>query len=380
MKTGWKINGGDGSASGTIDVYLTEDKDILSKIKTSTNSGDVLGVNILHKENAVLQSGASSETITLPDSLPNGRYYAVTTLSTTEGISLAISAQSIDFINPNLPKKVDSVKIAYGGNGGIFVKVTDPENADYTHYLAEIVAEDGTVLENHIGQFEKGKNFVFGAEASLEPGKSYHVNIKTLREEYKKSGEEYKKHYYYGTDTVSSNTLNDFPATVLPELKEVKVNFDTTGEEINTNVNDVIIEYTFENDVFVEMDLNKSNVYAFGVDPNPKSDDFSYFKKDWKFVLDDLEDGDYVVDFTAYTKTKDHIKGSETGVENALFGFTVDTSAPVLSLAQKSIDRKLGDDDITVIFGANTVVADQNGKYLIEGITEKSAELMLKNN
>ena len=28
-------------------------KDILSKIKTSTNSGDVLGVNILHKENAV---------------------------------------------------------------------------------------------------------------------------------------------------------------------------------------------------------------------------------------------------------------------------------------------------------------------------------------
>ena len=65
VKTGWKINGGDGSASGTIDVYLTEDKDILSKIKTSTNSGDVLGVNILHKENAVLQSGAASETITL---------------------------------------------------------------------------------------------------------------------------------------------------------------------------------------------------------------------------------------------------------------------------------------------------------------------------
>ena len=49
----------------------------------------------------------------------------------------------------------------------------------------------------------------------------------------------------------------------------------------------------------------------------------------------------------------------------------------MLSLAQKSIDRKLGDDDITVIFGANTVVADQNGSYFIEGITEKSAELML---
>ena len=377
VTTGWNITGGDGSANGTIDVYLTEDKDILSKIKTSTNSGDVLGVNILHKENAALQSGAASETITLPDSLPNGKYYAVTTLSTTEGISLAISAQSIDFVNPNLPKKVSEVHIAYGGNGGIFVKVTDPEDADYTHYLAEIVAEDGTVLENHIGQFEKGANFIIGREALLEPGKSYHVNIKTLREEYKKSGEEYKKHYYYGTDTVSSNTINDFPATVLPELKEVKVNFDTAGEEINTNVNDVIIEYTFDNDVFVEMQFNGNKVYSFDIDADPTSPDFSYFKKKWTFVLDELEDGDYVVDFTAYTDKKDHIKGSETGVENAQLGFTVDTSAPVLSLAQKSIDRKLGDDDITVIFGANTVVADQNGSYTIEGITEKSAELML---
>ena len=376
VKTGWKINGGDGSAIGTIDVYLTEDKDILSKIKASTNSGDVLGVNILHKENAALQSGAASETITLPDSLPNGKYYAVTTLSTTDGISLAISAQSIDFVNPNLPKMVSDVKIAYGGNGGIFVKVTDPEDADYTHYLAEIVAEDGTVLENHIGQFEKGENFVFGKEASLEPGKSYHVNIKTLREEYKKSDEEYKNHYYYGMDTVSSNSLI-LPESNLPELKEVKVNLDTTGEEINTNVDDVIIEYTFENDVFVEMKLNGNKIYSFDIDADPTSPDFSYFKKDWKFVLDDLEDGDYVVDFTAYTDTKDHIKGSETDIENAQLGFTVDTSAPVLSLAQKSIDRKLGDDDITVIFGANTVIADQNGNYVIEGITEKSAELML---
>ena len=369
VTTGWKISGGE--ANGTVDVYLTEDKDILSKIQTSTNNGDVLGVNIFHKD--MLTSGTASETITLPDSLPNGKYYAVTTLSTTEGISLAISAQSIDFVNPNLPKSVDNVYIAYGGNGGIFVRVTDPENADYTHYLAEIVAEDGTVLENHIGQFEKGENFVFGAEASLEPGKKYKVNIKTLREEYKESDEEYKKHYYYGTESVSSDFLT-LPEMNLPILKEVKVNFDTSGEEINTSVDDVIIEYIFENDVFVEMEVNKNKVYAFGKDPDPSSPEFSYFKKEWKFVLDDLEDGDYVVDFTAYTDKKDHIKGSETDIENAQLGFTVDTSAPVLSLAQKSINR---DDGKTVIFGANTVVADENGSYTIEGITEKSAELML---
>ncbi len=373
---GRKINGGRADAIGTVDVYLIEDKDILSKIKTSNNSGDVLGVNILHKENVPLSTGVTTDNATLPDSLPNGKYYAVTTLSTTEGISLAISNQSIDFVNYNLPKKVDGVAIAYGGNGEIFVKVRDPEDADYTHYLAEIVAGDGTVLENNIGQFEKGESFVFGKEAMLEPGKDYSVKIKTLREEYKQSDEEYKTHYYYGTDLVSSEPLV-LPEENLPKLKNVKVNFDTSGEEINTSVRDVVIEYSFENDVFVEMEVNKSKVYAFGVDPDPSSPDFSYFKKDWKFVLDDLEDGDYVIDFTAYTDKKDHIKGSETGVENAQLGFTVDTSAPVLSLAQRSVDRKLGEDDITVIFGANTVTADQKGKYAIEGITEKSAKLTL---
>ena len=376
VTTGWKISGGNGSKTGTIDIYLTEDKDVLTKIKTSKNNGDVLGTNIFHKENAVLTSGAESQTVTLPDSLPDGKYYAVTTLSTTEGISLAISKTCIDFKNPNLPQKVDNVKIAYGGNGEIFVKVTDSENADYTHYLAETVANDNTVLENNIGQLEKGANFVFGKEASLETGKTYHVNVKTLREEYKESDNEYKTHYYYGTDVVSSNDLV-MPEQSVPKLENVKVNFDTSGDEINTNVKDVVIEYTFDSDVFAELDLNGSKVYAFGTDPNPNSADFSYFKKDWKFVLDDLEDGDYVVDFTAYTKTKDHIKGSETGVENGQFGFTIDTSAPVLSLAKKSVDRKMGTEDITVIFGTNTIVADENGSYTIEGITEKSANITL---
>ena len=382
VTAGWKINGAKGDKTGTIDVYLTKDKDVLSKIKTSKNNGDVLGTNILHKENVVLNSAAATEKITLSDSLPdtvgeNERYYAVITLTTTEGISLAVSNTGFKFKNSNLPKEVSDVKIAYGGNGEIFVKVTDPGDADYTHYLAEIVSEDGTALENNIGQFEKGANFVFGKEAALEAGKSYHVNIKTLREEYKKSDEEYKTHYYYGTATVSSNSLV-LPVTDMPKLKEVKVNFDTSGNEINTNVKDVVIEYVFENDVFMEMDLNGGKVYAFGVDPNPNDADFSYFRKNWKFVLDDLDDGDYVVNFTAYTSSKDHIKGSEiTDVENAYLGFTIDSSAPVLSLSQKSIDRKMGTDDITVVFGANTVIADENGKYTIEGITEKSAELML---
>ena len=340
-----------------------------------------MGVNIIHKTNAAVQSGKASETVVLPDALPSGKYYAVAVLSTTDGISLAVSDTAIDFVNTNLPQAVDGVKLSYGGNGELFVSVTDKADADYTHYLAEIVSDDGTTLENNIGQFEKGSNFVFGSQAGLTVGKKYHVNIKTLREEYKKSGEEYKTHYYYGEDTVTSNSII-LPEPVMPKLVSVKTNIDTSGEEINTNEKNVVIEYTFENDVFVEMSLNGSKVYAFGNDPSQEK---NYFRKDWKFVLDDLDDGDYVVDFTAYAKenepkttfSKDHIKGSQTDIKDAYFGFTVDTSAPVLSFAQNSVERKLGNDNISVIFGANTVIADEQGNYAIEGLTEKSAVLSL---
>ena len=215
--------------------------------------------------------------------------------------------------------------INYGGNGNIFVNVTDPENADYTHYIAEIVAEDGSVLSNNVGQFEKGSNFVFGKEAYLETGKTYYVNVRTLREEYGKSdsSDEYKTWYYYGDDVVSSDKLV-MPEKDMPKLKEVKTNFDSTKEYINDN--NIIVEYVFENDVFMELSVNGQKAYSD-----------NKFKKEWKFVLDDLEDGDYVIDFTAYTSKKDNISGKDAiiGDSDARLAFSIDTSAPILSLSQK---------------------------------------------
>lgn len=375
----WKIIGTKQSRLGAIDVYLTEDKDILTKIQSNNNMGDVLGTNIYHKENANLETEPENATIVLPDALPSGKYYAVTTLSTDDGISTAISGSYIDFTNPKLPKKKPDAQISYGGNNEILVKVKDPADADYTHYTAQIVADDGTVLSNNVDQFEKGANFIFGKEALLKAGKSYHVEIKTLREEYKKSAEEenaaYKTYYYYADDkdVVKTNSIT-LPAANIPVLEEVKFNFPTPDGEINTNVNDIIVEYKFNQDVFVEMDLSGRKVYAFGVNPDPEAKS-TYFRKDWKFVLDDLDDGDYVIDFTAYNEQKDHIAGSEVAnIPNGRIAFTIDTSAPVLSLAQKSVKRS---DDLTVVFGANTVIADENGKYVIEGLTEKSAILTL---
>lgn len=400
----WKLNGAQAGDKGTIDVYLTTDEEIRDKIKTSKNTGDILGTNILHEEDVDLKGFTNAESITkytdpttkeelikaenikLPEALPDGKYYALVVLSTTEGISLASSKSCIDFENPYLPQAElgdDGVKISYGGNGEIFVSVNDVQNPDYTHYLAEIVANDGTVLENSIGQFEAGKSFTFGKEAVLTPGKEYYVLVQLLREEYKKSGTDEnspkKKHYYYGSTKWKSNVYRMPESFDPPKLTSVSVNFDTTGDEINTNVKDVVLNYTFDKPVFVELDLNGSKVYAFGENPNPKDPNFSYFKREWQFVLDDLDDGDYIIDFAAYCENKDHIIGSQTGVENAQLAFAVDTSAPVLTLSRQA--ASVYDENGNVLrssgFGANTVITDGNGKYKIVGVTEPSARLLL---
>lgn len=353
------VSGG-GSEKGCVDVYLTEDADVLEKIKASKNSGDALGINVLHKDGADIKSGA--ESITLPDSFPSGTYYMVATVSTTEGISLAIDKTPIIFKNPKLPKSVSSVHIAYGGNGEIFVSAADPENADYTHYLAEIISEDGKTLDNAYGQFAMGSNFVFGKEANLEVGKNYFVRIKTLRET-PDPDDESKTLYYYGDGYVDSNVLT-LPSPKTPELLTVKTNFDTSKEYINQD--SVTVEYTFREPVFVELSVNGLKAYSD-----------NKFKTEWKFVLDNLEDGDYIIDFTAYADNKDHITGaSAANVENAQLGFTVDTSLPVLSL-KRNTAASVEDPALSVAIGANVITTDESGAYTIEGMTENTAELTI---
>ncbi len=363
----WKISGSD-KVKGDIDVYLTKDPELLGKLKTSDNSGNSLGVNILHIDNTQLKDGSME--ITLPDTLESGEYYAVTSVSSQEGISLAISDKNkpFKFKNPKLPHPVESVHINYGGNGNLFVSVTDnKDNMDYTHYIAEICASDGTTLTNNLGQFEQGKNFVFGKEAGLKPGSKYTVRVKTLREEYAELSKEegYKKIYYYGDDSdiVTSNEF-EMTDTKLPALISLNTNINKDAEFINQN--SVTVEYTFDDDVFVELDVNGQKAYSA-----------KGFKKDWKFVLDGLEDGDYIIDFTAYKANKDHIKATDMdNSDDAVLAFTIDTSAPILSLARRYADSlETGGQKAEAALGTNTVFADKDGKYTIEGITEKSVKL-----
>lgn len=366
LNVAWNISGS-GEENGTIDVYLTDDPKVLQKIKTSSNNGDSLGINILHKDNVQLKSG--SEDITLPDTFENGTYYVVTTVSSQTGISLAIAGgdnpTALKYVNPKLPKSVEGVHIAYGGNGKIFVKPTDPTDVDYTHYLAQITDENGNAVEGALGQFEKGSSFVIDSESGLIPGKKYKVEIKTLREEYGTLGEEYKKLYYYGSGKVASNELV-LPETQLPKLLSITTNFDTDSEYITNR--DLSVEYTFDTPVFMELSVNGLKAYDGGKTP----------KEVHRFALDDLEDGDFVIDFTAYTPVKDHITGKDAAYpgrenEDARLAFTIDTSAPVLSLTQTSAQSTEAGQ--TAIFGTNTVFADESGAYVINGVTEPSAIL-----
>lgn len=366
LNVAWNISGS-GEESGTIDVYLTDDPKVLQKIKTSTNNGDSLGINILHKDNVQLKSG--NENITLPNTFESGTYYVVTTVSSQTGISLAIAGGDnptpLRYVNPKLPKAVEGVHIAYGGNGKIFVKPTDPADADYTHYLAQITDENGNAVDGALGQFEKGSSFIMSSESGLIPGNKYKVEIKTLREEYGTLGEEYKKLYYYGSGKVVSNELT-LPETQLPKLLSITANFNPDSEYITNR--DLSVEYTFDTPVFMELSINGLKAYDGGKTP----------KEVHRFALDDLEDGDFVIDFTAYTPVKDHITGKDVpfpGRENedARLAFTLDTSAPVLSLTQTSAQST--EPGQMAIFGTNTVFADESGAYVINGVTEPSAIL-----
>ncbi len=366
MDVSWSVSG-NSDEKGMIDVYLTKDKDILDKIKTSNNTSAGLGDNMLHLDDVTLTDGSAK--VTIPDSYESGTYYVVTMLSSSQGATCAISENSFNFTNPNLPGSVKSVKAIYGGNGNIYVKIEDADNVEYTHYLVEIKAQDGTVLDNNFNQYAVGDDLIFiGKEAQLEAGKQYYVNVKTLREQRitpdagSSDGETMK--YFYGADIVSSEPLT-MPEISKPQLVSVETNFDTSKEYISEN--NVEITYTFDRDVWVEVDSRGQKQYS--------DDDF---KKVWTFELEDLEDGDYLVDFTAYSKSKDYVTGADfaDAIPNAQLGFTVDTSAPVLSLAQKHAESLAEDengDAITATFGTNVIIANEDGTYTIEGITEKNA-------
>jgi hypothetical protein len=338
----------------TLDIYLTEDKDALEKIKTSSNQKDeTLGTSVAHAELNKYESG--NYKVTLPDSFDNGTYYVITTLSSKScGISVAISDSSFEFVNTNLPSSVKSVSLEYGGDGNLLIEVEDADTVDYTDYIVNIVTADGAKLDNAFGQFMVGDEIILGKEANLSPGEVYYAEVRTLREENNK--------YYYGADTVLSG-----PYT-MPELqKPVLLSVTTNAGYQYLNKTSFTATYVFDRPVQMVLYNNSEPVIK----------DLE-FRDTWTFE-EELSDGDYIIDFLAKSAAKDSAMGEDFAgsVENAQIGFTVDTQAPVLSLAQKNIESLEKDekDNITSTFGTNVVFTDSNGRYTVNGMTEANAAL-----
>lgn len=341
-----------------VDVYLTKDKNTLEKIKTSSNNSDeTLGISVANIEINKYESGSS--TISLPDTLESGKYYLVTAMTSKScGISLAISNNSFDFVNTNLPKPVKSVNLNYAGNGSLLVEVEDQstEDIDYTDYLVNIFAADDASLDNAFAQFELGDDIIIGKDSNLVPGQSYYAEVRTLRYDNDK--------HYYSTDIVRSN------AFIMPELNKPRLLSVTTNAD-SDYLNDSKLTVTYKFDRAVWMLLNKNSEYLI------KDEEY---KDTWTFD-EDLVDGSYLIDFITYSSTKDSVTGADFSIDiaNAQLGFIVDTQAPVLSLGQRSAKslEKDGIDYVTSAFGTNVVFADSTGKYTVSGISEINATLLV---
>ena len=337
-----------------VDIYLTKDRDAIERIKTSSNEDEnSLGISVARVELDRYKSGNCQ--VMLPDTFENGTYYVVTTITSKKcGISLAISDTAFEFENTNLPKPVKAVDIKYGGNGNLWLAIEDADTVDYTDYLVNIVSADGAKLDNAYGQFKTGDDIFIGKDANLIPGGVYYVEVKTLREANGK--------YYYSTDTVTS--LN----YTMPELQKPRLlSVTTNAGQDYLNSSRFSATYKFDGPVWMVLKKNSGSLMKDGV-----------FRDTWTFD-EELNDGNYIVDFIAYSLTKDSVTGADfTGsVENAQLGFVVDTQPPVLSLARKKAEsfQREADAYISTAFGTNVVFADHEGKFTVSGITEADATL-----
>ena len=332
--------------SGYLDVYLTRDPALLDKIKVSdTEAHDIITLSRISLE--TLASG--QQTVTIPDAMESGTYYVVAMLSNNVGgMSTIISETTFTFNNPKLPQPVKAVEIGYAGDGELYVNITDADTVDYTHYLVEIFAEDGSTLTNNVNEYAVGDTIYIGGEANLAPGGKYYVGVRTLRDE--------EDNFYYGTETVTSASVT-MPAIDKPVLLSVDANIS----ESTTAKDYLELTYTFDRPVWMYTDINAITLYA------------NDFKDTWTFYAD-LHDGDYIVDFRAYGKSKDSVTGADfPDIANAQMGFTVDTVAPSISIRQYTYNTLEADE--ATLFASNAVFADASGVYTIEGITDPDAAL-----
>ena len=364
----------DSASTGTLEFYLTQDSDVLRKLQNeqSSEGTDALGLSLGSFELEGLASGRRS--VELPDTLSSGDYYVVATLNLPEGGMSAAVSGKITFQNDALPHAAADAVLTYAGDGALGLAVTDPEQPDYDSYLVELLDEDGAAIPGTAAVYDKDSAIVLDPVESvdvsvnpdtlkstgkaqtqetrhiLEPGRSYRATVRTIRQ-----GTDGSLYFSDGTITSTSFTL---PEAQPPALKKL----DSTLAQGLNGSGDLKLILIFDQPVYLDLLVDGQDCVT----------DKSEANTVWTYSQS-MADGDHSVDFTAYSASYDTLTGADA---DAAFGFTVDTTAPVLEAGGSTEDSLESTGDTSVSTGVTgQVLVARNGEFTFLGQTEPGVTL-----
>lgn len=351
---------------GTLDVYLTDDPNVLEKMEQSQTTEDSAMESVARVELEHIQSGSAE--VTIPDTFPEGEYYVVTMLSQYEGgISKVISSQAFSFENPTLPAAPAGAELSYGGNGTVCVTVSETEDSNANYYIVTLLDAEGNEIPNSYGKYEAGKKILFAPtdstsnEPILQAGTQYRAHVTALRLE---TTEEHEEAYYYSTNSVVSEPFT-MPEIQKPVLQSVEHNLPEASDDemIYLNEGEYSATYTFNMPVSFTLLVD-------GVEYKQDGE----VNASWKVKIP-LEDGVHTVGFKAVTQQGD-VCVSDASVADALLGFCVDTKAPILSFGEAA-GESMNEDAEQPTVSQQTVFVQEDGTIQVVGLTEKEAVLTL---
>ncbi|NLO38826.1 MAG: hypothetical protein GX115_05075, partial [Ruminiclostridium sp.] len=186
LKVLW-ITDTQGKASGDLNVYVTKDSGIISRIQQSdVQEGDSL-VNI---GNISLKHITSGEyTFILPDTFEEGDYYVIAMLSDHQGgMSIAMGDDTFTFLNPNLPGKPEAAVLSYAGDGAVELSITANELLPCNYYMVALIDEHGQEIPNSVGKYAINQEIRLSPmqtgsnEPALQTGKTYYAKAVALKE------------------------------------------------------------------------------------------------------------------------------------------------------------------------------------------------------
>ena len=361
LKVLW-ITDTQGKASGDLNVYVTKDQDIMSKLQKS----DVKDSDALIKiGNVSLDRITSGEyTFMLPETFEEGDFYVIAMLSDHQGgMSIAMGDDMFTFSNPNLPGKPEAAVLGYAGDGAVKITVTANELLPCNYYMVALFDENWEEVPNSVGKYAINQEIRLSPMQTgsnvpaLVPGKTYYARAVALKEEMSAENEVL---CYYSTESAISEGMV-MPEINNPTLLSCNNNLPAGGNEIITN--NALFEAAYTFDMPVRMWLIVNGVRQGAPDE---------YKTEWA-VSRNLEDGAHIIDFEAINEQNDSVTGIES---NEIFGFTVDTAAPVLSIGQ-STAVSMGENAEEAAVSNQIVFVNEDGLYIIDGITEKSANITL---